>query len=240
MKSSLRQLFLVNDEDIRMEGRISPKWALLGIIGYVVLIYGTPRLFDDVLPRILIPTALAIVWIVAVVCKAKASGETLNSVLELKALRSGDALKVLLTLLGICITSVVMMKSCEALFDWVGIDYQREQELLKILQSSSLEVKLAVGVLCSVFAPVGEEIVFRRLLFGLLEPLGHLKAAVYCAFLFGLLHFFLLGFMHLFFMGLFLEFLFMKTKNLWLPIQVHVINNLLVFVVSLSGIGGGD
>ena len=91
-----------------------------------------------------------------------------------------------------------------------------------------------IGITTIIFAPIGEEIVFRRMLYGLLMPLGSVKALLLTAFLFSIAHFYLVGIPGLFFLALILQLLYLNTRNLWCPIQVHVIFNALSFVSILS------
>ena len=88
-------------------------------------------------------------------------------------------------------------------------------------------VLLAVGVL----TPIAEEFFFRRLLFGVLEPLGVGAAAVLTATLFAAGHGFLYGFPGLFWMGLIFQLVYCRCRDLAAPILVHATVN----CVALAG-----
>lgn len=69
------------------------------------------------------------------------------------------------------------------------------------MADASLPVLVGMGVCVIIVVPVCEEIFFRRLLFGLLRPLGAWAAVAGGAALFSAAHLFLLGAPSLFLMG---------------------------------------
>ena len=109
-----------------------------------------------------------------------------------------------------------------------------EQSLTKSLKDASLPNIIIIGITTIIFAPIGEEIVFRRMLYGLLSPLGSVKALFLTSFLFSIVHFYLVGIPGLFFLAMILQLLYLHTRNLWCPIQVHMIVNSFSFISVLS------
>ena len=116
----------------------------------------------------------------------------------------------------------------------MGLSVDKEQHLAKSLREASLSEIIIIGITTIIFAPLGEEIVFRRMLYGLLLPLGSVKALFLTSFLFSIAHFYLVGIPGLFFLAIILQLLYLHTRNLWCPIQVHMIANSLSFVSVLS------
>jgi membrane protease YdiL (CAAX protease family) len=84
------------------------------------------------------------------------------------------------------------------------------------------------------FAALSEELFFRGALQQLLQEKfrnGH--AAVWvAAFIFSIVHFQFYGFLPRLFLGALLGYLFLYTRNLWIPILFHFINNATVLVIS--------
>jgi len=77
-----------------------------------------------------------------------------------------------------------------------------------------------------VVAPIGEEILFRGILYPSIKQNGYPKvAAIGTAILFGLFHLNLLTFLSLTFVGLALVFIYEKTNNLLAPILAHALFN---------------
>ena len=84
-----------------------------------------------------------------------------------------------------------------------------------------------------VIAPLFEELFFRRIIaYRLFKKYGFLKAVVYSAFLFMLMHI-PNSISHLlisFIVGLLLAFIFLKTRNIYLTISLHSLSNLYVII----------
>ncbi|WP_191567611.1 CPBP family intramembrane glutamic endopeptidase [Metabacillus idriensis] len=82
-----------------------------------------------------------------------------------------------------------------------------------------------------IIAPILEEIIFRKIIFGSLAPnLGFFFAAVISSFIFGALH---MDFEHMLIytsMGLVFAFLYVKTQQILVPILAHVMMNTFVVV----------
>ena len=115
------------------------------------------------------------------------------------------------------------------------IPYEEFQPLLMVIRefdsADFLLVLLAVGVM----TPAAEEFFFRRLLYGVLEPLGARRAALATAALFAAAHGFLFGLPGLFWMGVVFQSVYGRCRNLGAPILVHAIVN----CVALLGARGG-
>ena len=93
------------------------------------------------------------------------------------------------------------------------------------LPTLNLIVGILVAVLVALVIPAVEELVFRRLLYGLFRPLGGVVALGLTATLFGCVHFFLLGLPSLIFMGVVFQIAFLTSRNLLVPFMIHMIIN---------------
>lgn len=92
--------------------------------------------------------------------------------------------------------------------------------------ASSWVYMLAVAVL----APVIEEFVFRGIILTRLEKYGKWFAVVGSAIIFGIAHGDIARFAFAFIAGLVFGFLYVKTRNIWVPVIVHFLNNSLAVV----------
>ncbi len=83
--------------------------------------------------------------------------------------------------------------------------------------------------------PICEEIIFRGIVLkGFLRSYSPQKAIVYSALIFGVIHFIPIQVISAFFAGLVLGYIYYKTKSLWLPIVIHILNNVLAFTLGLE------
>ena len=89
-----------------------------------------------------------------------------------------------------------------------------------------LEFLIFFAFMAVVVAPIGEEILFRGILYPSIKQNGYPKVAIFgTAVLFGLFHVNLLTFASLTFVGLALIFIYEKTDNLLAPILAHAFFN---------------
>lgn len=101
-----------------------------------------------------------------------------------------------------------------------------------LLEGTSIWDLLGNILFIGVFAAVAEEVFFRGALQQLLGKLfknKHLSVWV-TAFIFSLLHMQFYGFLPRIILGAVLGYLFVYSKNLWIPIFVHFLNNALVVI----------
>lgn len=85
-----------------------------------------------------------------------------------------------------------------------------------------------------IISPICEEFLFRGIISkGFFKKYGKNKAIFYSAFLFSLSHLEPIQLLNAFFAGIVLSWIYLTTKNLWLPIIAHIFNNLLA---SMNGI----
>ena len=108
---------------------------------------------------------------------------------------------------------------------------QNEESIRKITEAHPILMLFPVVIL----GPIVEELVFRYILIGKFPRykwLGVLTSSL----LFGILHLTSGEFMFLYIygtMGLILGGIYYKSKNIWFPIGVHILNNLIVTLITL-------
>src|SRR6056297_3388578 len=82
-----------------------------------------------------------------------------------------------------------------------------------------------------IFAPVLEEMIFRGIVLeGFLKNYSPVKAIIWTNVLFGLAHLNPWQFVGAFLMGILISWVYYKTRNLVLPVLMHLLNNLLSFL----------
>lgn len=131
--------------------------------------------------------------------------------------------------------SIVLPESLRAVEEWMRSleDSALETTHLLLSGGSSLYFILNLLIIAAV-AALSEEIFFRGMLQQLLQEKyrnGHAAAWV-TALIFSVIHFQFYGFFPRLILGALLGYLFLYTRNLWVPILVHFINNATVVVLS--------
>ncbi|HCT62869.1 MAG TPA: hypothetical protein DIC19_02075 [Erysipelotrichaceae bacterium] len=125
-----------------------------------------------------------------------------------------------------------------------GLDgSQNQNELIKIFG----DFPLLLVFQALIFAPLIEELMYRGLLFGMLQKRSQLFAVLFSSFFFGMAHIYPslfdghymdLVFLPTYFMlGFWLNRAYIKSKSLYAPVIIHFINNAIgVFAIYLSSI----
>lgn len=148
--------------------------------------------------------------------------------LQWSDVRIAVALCVAVLLIGAALTA-----GWQAFLDWTAIPYQKEQDLLKALVGASPATLILLGFVLTVMVPIGEEIFFRRILFGLFRPLGAWTAILLTSSLFACAHFFLYGIPALFVMGLGFQLAYLHRRNLVTAMLAHGLANLCALIGAL-------
>jgi membrane protease YdiL (CAAX protease family) len=121
-----------------------------------------------------------------------------------------------------------------SLLDVLNVPYSKEQEAVKFLQGSTKSVKLLFFVSVCIIAPLSEELLFRRFLYGVLYPFGFYPAFITASFAFGAIHFFLYGLPVLFLIGIMLQWSYCRSRNFAVPVVLHSVINGVSFVAVLA------
>ena len=136
----------------------------------------------------------------------------------------GDALLIALgaTVISAGVTNVWM----KVLYGLFGLKPDLMQEIARIFLEASPGVKIALAWNILIIAPITEELIFRRLLFDLCGRfLPRWGAFVLTALLFSLAHRHLASVAGLFCFGLILQAFYQGTRNLLVPVAIHIFFN---------------
>ena len=125
--------------------------------------------------------------------------------------------------------------------DGLKVKFQGLQELTSeaqafFLKFSGLSEFLIVFLTLAIFPAIAEEIYFRGLLIGVLNDMkiGAFHAIFISSILFAMMHFQFYYILPLLFMGGILGYVYYRTKNLWVSIFMHLLNNGLIVLLTLS------
>lgn len=80
--------------------------------------------------------------------------------------------------------------------------------------------------------PIAEELVFRKCLGDGFEDIGYIRASFLCGLIFALSHLNVAQTVYQFLLGSLLTFIYLKTKDIFITIIIHTVNNLLAFFLS--------
>lgn len=112
--------------------------------------------------------------------------------------------------------------------------YEAMLEMYQAMFAGVHPMALIIGG--ALIGPVCEEIIFRGVILeGLAKKYDPMKAIIFSALIFGLIHLQPLQVIGAFFAGLILGWIYLKTQSLWIVIALHVINNFVAFTFSDLG-----
>lgn len=157
----------------------------------------------------------------------------LSAKLGIRPLKGGDYLAVVIGMVAILLIGNGLTAGWQALLDWFGISYEEKQEVVEILSGAGPVALAGIAAGTVIGAPLAEEIFFRRVLFGLLRPMGVVSSVLLTSLIFSLIHFFLLGIPALFLMGLTFHVIYLVRRNLLSAMLMHGVVNLFACVGSL-------
>ena len=145
--------------------------------------------------------------------------------LGLRKFRWGDLVIALLGLVLIYRWQFFFMPLWTKLLELLNFHGPQQQGLLTECSQSSLPKYFGMLALAAALIPFVEEVVYRRLLFGVLRPLGVWAAVILTALIFAAAHGFLYGFPALFVLGVVFELQYLYTGNLLTSTLTHMIYN---------------
>jgi len=126
----------------------------------------------------------------------------------------------------------------EVLLRFCKLSCSAHQALIVECSKASPLHFIAMLAVAGMLIPIVEEVFFRRVLYGLLRPVGMVPAMFATALIFSAMHGFLHGFPALFGLGLVLQWQYVQSRNLLTPIATHMIYNLtsltLVYLIGLN------
>jgi len=126
----------------------------------------------------------------------------------------------------------------------VSIGLSKLFEVLKISQNtsavsinidSSSFIKIILSIVIFAFIPaILEEILFRKMIYGMLKKNGKIFAIILSSLIFGLIHMYLIQSIFAFIFGVVLCLIYEKTKNIKLCILIHTLNNGLAVLLEIQ------
>ncbi len=119
----------------------------------------------------------------------------------------------------------------------VGLNFAEKQFALTLVTRYQGRQLIQLFFSLCVFAPIMEELLFRRIIYGTLFRFGAGTAWLGTAMLFSFCHFFAAGLPGLFILGLVFQFVYLKYRNLTAAIFLHALFNTVSFVAVLLNIG---
>ena len=126
---------------------------------------------------------------------------------------------------GLQIVSIKLMEAC-------GLKYVEQLALVALRSSGTPAQYIAMGIVALLLAPIGEELLFRGILYPAFKHHGYARLAFWgTAALFGAIHLSLAIFLPLTVLALLLNWLYEKTDNLLAPIAAHVTFNAINFTL---------
>lgn len=152
-------------------------------------------------------------------------------------LRKKDILLVLAMLPFIYLFEFTSTALWEKLLHSLGVEYQENQALIEWCATGSWRRFLFMLATIGVLTPMTEELLFRRVLFGLLRPLGMWAALVLASLIFASAHLFLHGFPALFGLGAIFQYIYLRSGNLSASVLAHALFNCIALtLVFLFGV----
>lgn len=119
-----------------------------------------------------------------------------------------------------------------ASFDGLESWFKEKEEQALLLTESFLKTETIAGLMVNllivaVIPALGEELLFRGAFIRLFRNItGNVHLAIFISsFLFAAIHLQFYGFLPRFFLGMILGYSFVITRNLWVPIFIHFVNN---------------
>lgn len=113
-----------------------------------------------------------------------------------------------------------------------------KEEQAKVLMEAFLKTDSIYGLLVNIFIigivpAIGEELLFRGVILRLFKEIfRNIHLAVFVsALIFSMFHLQFFGFLPRLFLGMVLGYLFVYTRNLWVPIAYHFVNNVASVIV---------
>ncbi|MDZ4195972.1 MAG: type II CAAX endopeptidase family protein [Candidatus Izemoplasmatales bacterium] len=118
----------------------------------------------------------------------------------------------------------------------LGVTETSENELaIRSLFQSDIQVIIMLFILLCIVTPIVEEFVFRKVLFGFIEPkYGAIVAIIGSGIIFAFMHVLSGDFIQIIpyaLMGIVFGYFYYKTRNLFVTIGMHFLNNFLVFLI---------
>ena len=154
--------------------------------------------------------------------------------LGIKALRKRDFSTILVIYLIIVVFSAVIGNIWQDFLAGRGYDFAEQQDIIREICNATTIQRVFMFISVCLLTPVVEEVLFRRLIYGLWSSKLWLAATIFTSLLFSLMHFFVLGIPTLFLIGLGCQFICLYRQNLLLSILLHCLINTVAFFANIA------
>lgn len=137
----------------------------------------------------------------------------------------------------VCFNLIFSLNAFELFAKWLCELVQTKfevQTIVQYLQKGSLGLKITLGLIAVVIAPIVEELIFRGCIYTVLKKYaGMIPALLFTSIFFSLIHNSVFAFFPLIILSMMLIWAYEKTKSLWTPIVMHMIFNATTVVTAL-------
>ena len=234
----LRRLFAIPDDGCPW--RIAPAWwmtaamliATVQTLCLVVLVFGVylrNRLPVLVTDGVAGGTMLAVMLGMLYLLPGRGK---LADKLGIRKFRERDLRIVLVGIAAVYAWEFSVTPLWEMLLRALNITWKENQALLELCASGSWRRFVVMLVLVGILTPVMEEVLFRRLLYSLLRPLGIWNGLILTSLVFAAVHFFLHGFPALAGIGAVFQWIYLRSGNLAASILTHMTFNFIALSVA--------
>ena len=202
-------------------------WLLAAILLAALYAIGTVVLVGRKLPPLMLDACCQISVLAAMLAMFRALPPEASLADKLGAcrLRKKDLLLVVAMLPVIYLWEFASTALWERLLHAFSIEYRENQALLEWCASGSWRRFVFMLATIGVMTPAAEEILFRRILYGLLRPLGIWAALLSASLIFAAVHLFLHGFPALFGIGAIFQYIYLRSGNLSASVLAHALFN---------------
>ena len=133
-------------------------------------------------------------------------------------------------LLITCIVNILWKLLLTAL----NVHFEAEQYAMKVIANARGGDVVKLFFSLCIFAPLTEELLFRRIIYGSLLKISYSMAVLMTALVFSLCHFFVAGIPGLLVLGLGFQFSYLKFRNLSAAVILHAMVNSFAFWAALN------
>ena len=208
--------------------RNSLQWWLLAAI-FLSALYaaGAAILLGRKLPPLILDALCQVLVLSAMLgmFRALSPKATLADKLGAGRLRKKDFLLVMAMLPLIYLWQFTSTALWETLLRALDIPWRENQYIVELCAAGSWRRFIFMLATIGVMTPVAEEILFRRVLYGLFRPLGIWAALILASLIFAAVHLFLHGFPALFGIGAIFQYIYLRSGNLAASALAHALFN---------------
>lgn len=115
-----------------------------------------------------------------------------------------------------------------------GIDFTAEQMIFTVVKEASRLKLIKLFFALCIFAPLTEELLFRRIIYGFFLRFGVTAGVFVTQLLFAFCHFFIAGIPGLFILGCGFQYVYLKRRNLGAAVLLHGMVNTAAFAAALT------